>query len=77
MLVKKSGEKNLFIAEEAEKALISLCEKSNEIKVVNAAIPLFISKINSIKVKSLFTLTLILERIKPNFTKFKDIDKII
>lgn len=39
--------------------------------------PLFGSKINSIKVKSIFTLNLILERIKTGLSKFKDIDKIL
>ena len=61
LLIKKAGEKNLFIAEEADKAIISICEKANEVKIINAASPLFGSKVNSIKVKTIFTLNLILE----------------
>lgn len=61
VLVKKAGDKNAFIAEEAEKAIIEMCGKSNEAKVVLNACPLIDQKIISIKVKAIFALNLILE----------------
>lgn len=40
VLIKKAGDKNAFIAEEAEKAIIEVCGQSNELKVVTATLPL-------------------------------------
>ena len=40
VIIKKAGDKNAFIAEEAEKAIIEVCGQSNEVKVVLATLPL-------------------------------------
>ena len=59
VLIKKAADKNAFIAEEAEKAIIACCAISNEVKVVNASVAMATNKQNCIKVKSIFALNLI------------------
>jgi hypothetical protein len=77
MLIKKAGEKNAFIAEEADWAIIEMCDKANESKIICTATPLMNSKIVLIKVKTIFTLNWVLEKLKGSVLKFKDFDKIL
>lgn len=76
-MIKKAGEKNIFIVEEAEKAISEMVEKGNTIKIVQSAMTLITSKIISIKVKVIFTMNLVLEWEKDNFSKFKEINNIV
>ena len=76
-MIKKAGEKNIFIVEEAEKAISEMVEKGNTVKIVQSAMTLITSKIISIKVKVIFTMNLVLEWEKDNFSKFKEINNIV
>jgi hypothetical protein len=77
-MIKKAGEKNLFIAEEAEKAIIEMVsQNASTVKISQCAIGLFSSKITSIKVKVVFTLNLVLEREKDSLARFKEINSVI
>ena len=44
VLIKKAADKNAFIAEEAEKAIIACCNVSVMMKVVNAAVSMASNK---------------------------------
>jgi hypothetical protein len=77
LLIKKAGDKNAFIAEEAEKAIIECCARSSEVRIINAAATLINSKISGVKVKALFTMNLVLDRLKGKYSKFKEMDKLV
>ena len=77
LLIKKAGDKNAFIAEEAEKAIMECCAQGSEVKIVHAACPMMKNKINMIKVKTIFCLNLVLERMKSRILKFRENEALV
>ncbi len=73
-LIKNAGHTNHFIAEEAEKALISACHNATQHKVIAAALTLSDSRTNAVKQKSMMALHIVIDRMQLKVNTFRDLE---
>ena len=76
-LLKKAGDTNQFIAEEAEKALMSACRNCTESRVLTAVQNATNMRSNSMKQKVVVCLNALIERLGTRVNSFKDVDRLL
>ena len=78
VLVKKAIDTNIFISEQADVAIESMCSYSNETKIVTALINIATSAKNpQSKAKVAFCFARVFKRMKYNVTRIRDQEKIL
>jgi hypothetical protein len=77
LLLKKSGDTNVFISAQGQNTLKAMVNHSSESKVLNSVAPYFSSKNAGIKSQVAACLGDLCEKLGPKLKTFKDADKLI